>query len=232
MPDVGDVVTARLTVAPYDGTTLAALTVTAPDGTVSSPVASTVDSGQTWTAPLTYTQAGVWLLSWVVTGTGASVENEQIAVAPTPLAGAGAGGRAYATTTDLAEYLQAAPPLDAARLLADASHMLDARVLAYCRYDVTDAGLPTDTDVAEAIGRAVCAQVAWWDEVGDSTGAAGAGYGSVSIGSVSLGRTTGSASASASGEDSAARQIAPQVWDELRAPGLHGRLWLGAVVSC
>ena len=223
MPDVGDVVTAQLVVAPFDGTTQAVLSVTAPDGTVSSPATSTGDGGQTWTAPLTYSAAGVWLLRWRVTGTGASVENQQIAVAPTP--GAGQTGRVYATTTDLANYLRAAPPLNSAGLLADASRMLDSMVLAYCRYDVDDDGLPTDLDVAAAIGRAVCAQVAWWDEVGDSTGAAGVGYGSVAIGSVNLGRSV----TSVSGDDSAARQIAPQVMDELRSPDLHDKIVIGAV---
>ncbi|MEV8353193.1 hypothetical protein ACFVTT_34000 [Streptomyces niveus] len=138
----------------------------------------------------------------------------------------------YATVADLADYLGTAAPDDAERLLAAASRMLDARVLAYCRYDVDAAGLPADLDVAAAISRAVCAQVAWWDEVGDHTGAAGAGYGTVSIGSVSLGRTTGSASSSASGDDSAARQIAPQVWDELRAPHLHHKLMIGVLAVC
>ncbi|WP_394425564.1 hypothetical protein [Streptomyces sp. SGAir0957] len=131
----------------------------------------------------------------------------------------------YATVTDLADYLGTAAPDDAERLLASASRMLDARVLAYCRYDVDTAGLPTDPDVAAAISRAVCAQVAWWGEIGDSTGAAGVGYGSVSIGSVSLGRSV----TSVSGEDSAARQIAPQVWDELQAPHLHDKIVIGAV---
>lgn len=131
----------------------------------------------------------------------------------------------YATVTDLADYLGTAAPDDAERLLAAASRMLDAKVLAYCRYDVDTAGMPSDPDVAAAIGRAVCAQVAWWGEVGDSTGAAGVGYGSVSIGSVSLGRSV----TSVSGDDSAARQIAPQVADELRAPYLHDKLHLGAV---
>ncbi|MFF7829722.1 hypothetical protein ACFZCM_31355 [Streptomyces rochei] len=225
MPDVGDVVTAQLVVAPYDSSTSAALVVTAPDGTVSTPVTSTVDDGQTWTAPLVYTLAGVWRLSWTVSGTGASVEHELVSVAPTPQVGAGAGGRVYATTTDLANYLGAAPPLDAQQLLDAASRMLETRVLAYCRYDVTDLGMPSDPDVAKAISRAVCAQVAWWGEIGDSTGAAGVGYGSVSIGSVNLGRSV----TSVSGDDSAARQLAPQVADELRAPHLHDKLFLGAV---
>lgn len=224
MPDVGDKVTASLSVSPHDGTTAAALTVTAPDGTTSTPVAATVDGGATWTAPLTYTAAGVWLLHWAVTGTGASVENEQVAVAPTP--GAGLPGRVYATTTQLAEYLQTAPPLDAAQLLAAASKMLDALVLFTCCYDVDDDGMPTDEELAAAIGRAVCAQVAWWGEVGDSSGAAGVGWGSVAIGSVNLG---GKTATSADGSDSAARQIAPQAWDELRAPDLHDKIRFGAV---
>jgi len=131
----------------------------------------------------------------------------------------------YATVTDLASYLGTTPPDDADRLLTAASRMLDARVLAYCRYDVDTAGMPADPDVAEAIGRAVCAQVAWWGEVGDSTGAAGVGYGSVSIGSVNLGRSV----TSVSGEDAAARQLAPQAADELRAPHLHGKITLGSV---
>lgn len=221
--DVGDVVTAQLLVSPYDASTTATLTVTAPDGTTSTPVASTVDGGQTWTAPLTYTAAGIWLLHWTVTGTGASVENEQVAVAPTP--DAGPAERTYATTTDLANYLQAAPPLNAGLLLRDAARMLEQQVLRLCHYDVDTTGMPTDPDVKAAIGRAVCAQAAWWDEVGDHTGAAGVGYGSVSIGSVNLGRSV----TSVSGDDSAARQIAPQVWDALRAPQLHGKLVVGGV---
>ncbi|MFK0062620.1 hypothetical protein ACIQTN_25760 [Streptomyces werraensis] len=223
MPDVGDLVTARLTVSPADATTQAALVVTLPDGSILTPVVTGTDNGAVWTAPVVYTMAGVWRLSWTVTGTGASVEHELVSVAPTPGV---TTTRSYATTTDLANYLRAAPPVDAAHLLEGASRMLDARVLQYCRYDVTTDGLPSDAAVAAAIGRAVCAQVAWWGEVGDSVGAAGAGYGSVSIGSVSLG---GSTSTSTDGAGSAARQIAPQVWDELRSPALHGLLVLGAV---
>ncbi|HEX5561804.1 MAG TPA: hypothetical protein VFX52_09185, partial [Nocardioidaceae bacterium] len=210
MPDVGDLVTARLAVDPADQTTQAVLEVTRPDGTTVSPVVTAADSGAVWTAPVIYTMAGVWRLSWTVTGTGAGVQHELVSVAPAP----GAGGRVYATTTDLANYLQAAPPLDSQHMLEGASRMLDARVLRWCRYDVDTDGKPTHPKVAAAIGRAVCAQVAWWDEVGDSRGAAGVGYGNVSIGSVNLGRSV----TAVTGEDSAARQIAPQVWDELQDP--------------
>ncbi|MFK0124885.1 hypothetical protein ACIQSP_16410 [Streptomyces nigra] len=225
MPDVGDLVTARLTVAPADGTTTATLLVTRPDGTTVAPVTTGADGGATWTAPVVYTLAGLWRLTWTVTGTGAGVEREVVSVAPPP--GPTAGVRVYATTTDLANYLRAAPPLDSDQLLEAASRMLDSRVLRWCRYDVDSDGLPTDLTVAAAISRAVCAQVAWWGEIGDSTGAAGVGYGSVSIGSVNLGRSV----TTVSGDDSAARQIAPQVWDELQDAALHDLLIIGGVSS-
>ncbi|WCN06065.1 hypothetical protein [Streptomyces sp. M92] len=191
MPDVGDVVTARLTVAPYDSSTSAVLVVTAPDGTLSTPVTSTVDGGQTWTAPLTYTAAGVWLLRWTVTGTGASVENQQIAVAPTP--GAGLTGHSYATTTQLANQLQAAPPLDAARQLVDASKALDDALLTAV-YDTDSAGMPTDPDVQAAFAEAVCDIVDWWDETGDELGV-DSDWQSVSAGPVSMSRGSNSNSA-------------------------------------
>ncbi|MBE4783910.1 MULTISPECIES: hypothetical protein [Streptomyces] len=183
MPDVGDLVTASLTVDPYDNTTDAVLVVTLPDGTTVSPPVTGSGGGQTWTAPVTYTQAGVWLLRWTVTGTGASVENQRVSVAPTP--GAGLTGRVYATTTQLANYLQAAPPLDAARLLLEASRLLDRDFLIPAVYDVDDDGLPTDAEVAAAFAEAVCAQVEFWEEVGPETDISGPLEG-VTIGSVSL----------------------------------------------
>ncbi|MDX3066497.1 hypothetical protein PV518_30710 [Streptomyces sp. ND04-05B] len=183
MPDVGDVATVQLVVNPFDETTGTTLTVRAPDGTTTTPSTSTADDGQTWTAEVTYTQAGVWLLRWTVTGTGASVDNQQVAVAPTP--GAGLTGRVYATTTQLANYLQAAPPLDAARLLLEASRLLDRDFLVPAVYDVDDDGLPTDTEVADAFAEAVCAQVEFWQEVGAETDISGPLQG-VAIGSVQL----------------------------------------------
>ncbi|MFE0036836.1 hypothetical protein [Streptomyces sp. NPDC059015] len=184
MPDVGDTITATLVVAPHDATTSATLTVAAPDGTVSTPPTGTSDSGATWTAGLTYTQAGVWRLSWTVTGTGASVEHQLVSVAPAPGSG-GAAGRTYATTTQLANYLGAAPPLDSARLLRQASVLLDTDFLLTAIYDVDTAGLPTDSEVAQAFADAVCAQVEFWGEVGEETDISGPVQG-VSIGSVQL----------------------------------------------
>jgi hypothetical protein len=97
MPDLGDAATATLTVSPFDGTTAAALTVSAPDGTETEPSASTADSGATWTATVTYDQAGWWLLSWEVTGTGAGVEHQKVFVSATPTS----GGPAVYTTLEL-----------------------------------------------------------------------------------------------------------------------------------
>lgn len=184
MPDVGDLATASLTVDPYDGTTAATLVVTRPDGTTMSPVVTGAGGGQTWTAPVTYTQAGVWLLRWTVTGTGASVENQMVSVAPTP--GSGLTGRIYATTTQLANQLQAAPELDSVRQLADASKSLDDALLT-ALYDTDDEGMPTDADVRAAFAEAVCEIVAWWGETGDELGADG-GWQSATAGPVSLTR--------------------------------------------
>lgn len=226
MPEVGDLATASLTVDPFDGTTAASLLVTRPDGTTVSPVVTGAGGGQTWTAPLVYTLAGVWRLKWTVTGTGASVEGEQLAVAPAPDA---ALERSYATSTDLANYLRAAPPVNADHLLAEATTLLDARVFFACWYEVDSAGLPTDATVKAQFARAVCAQARWWDELGGSTsGADAAGWTSVSIGSVALSGSKGSAS----GSDSPTQQIAPGVWDELRSPTLtEDKFRLGVVTS-
>jgi len=53
MPDVGDSITARLLVQPYDATTRADLVATRPDGTTLLPICTTEDNGQTWSAPIT-----------------------------------------------------------------------------------------------------------------------------------------------------------------------------------
>lgn len=84
MPDVGDLRTATLTVSPFSGSTVAALHVTAPDGTSTDPTPTTADGGATWTTTLTYTQAGWYLLRWTVTGTGAGVEYQQVYVSGAP----------------------------------------------------------------------------------------------------------------------------------------------------
>lgn len=126
--------------------------------------------------------------------------------------------RIYATAEQYEAYTYAAAPADIEYRLARASEFLDAQVFRLCSYDTdTTTGLPTDATVAAALARAVCAQAQWGVEVGDVTGAAGAaGWGSVKIGSVQLGRSV----TSVSGGDSPGRQVAPAVWDALQSSDL------------
>jgi hypothetical protein len=97
---VGDVETPWVDVAPADGTTSAALTVTAPDGATTSIAAtggdlveiagtSPTEYSQRWTAvsPVTYSAARKWILHWDVTGTGEGVEDFEVYVVPSPVAG-------------------------------------------------------------------------------------------------------------------------------------------------
>jgi len=135
--------------------------------------------------------------------------------------------RVYATAEQYEAYTGAAAPVDIDARLARAGRFLDANVFRLCVYtaDATT-GLPTDTVVAAAFADAVCAQAEWGVEVGDVTGAAGAGWGNVSIGSVQLGRSV----TSVSGSDSPGRQVAPAVQDCLAIPELtRDRFQLRAV---
>ncbi|MFD8970542.1 hypothetical protein ACFV0C_37070 [Streptomyces sp. NPDC059568] len=188
MPDAGDLVTVRITVDPHDGTTAATLTVTAPDGGLSTPAATTVDNGATWTAQVTYGTAGVWRLSWTVAGTGALVNHQLVSVTPIP--DVVAAGRTYATTTQLADELKKAPPLDAVQLLERASELLDADFLLTAIYEVDANGMPTDPDVAAAFMKAVCAQIEFWGEAGEEVDITGP-LESVTIGSVAIKHAAG-----------------------------------------
>lgn len=85
MPDLGDSATATLTVSPFDGTTATTLLVTAPDNTTSGPATSTSNGGATWTATVTYTQSGWYLLKWTVTGKGAGVQYQMVYVSGAPV---------------------------------------------------------------------------------------------------------------------------------------------------
>ncbi|MGW4648044.1 hypothetical protein [Kitasatospora sp. NPDC004289] len=136
--------------------------------------------------------------------------------------------RVYATSADLVAYTGQAAPGNADSLLTKASKFLDSQILRACWYAVDEDGMPTDPLVIAAFRDATCAQVQWRDEVGDTTGAAGVGWGSVEIGSVRLGRSV----TAVSGADSPARQVAPEVWDALQSPDLTpDRFVLGAVCS-
>lgn len=189
MPDVGDSVTATLLVSPFDGTTAATLLVTRPDATTATPVAQTADGGNTWTAPVTYTMAGTWYFKWSVTGVGASVEWEEIGVAPSPTY-VDPDVRVYATTTDLANFLHAAPPIGAKVLLIDASRAI-ARVLIQSVYYADEDGYPLDAIQRRAVRDATCAIVEWWGETGDPLGTSG-DWASASAGNVAITKASGS----------------------------------------
>lgn len=111
---------------------------------------------------------------------------------------------AYATLDDLAEYLGTSE-LDenAQRLLEDASLFIEMCTLG--RID------PTNERQMRMVKLAVCAQVEYWQETGDHVGALGT-YGSMSLGSFSMSRGTGSSSSHL--------QLAPLAYQALFMEGL------------
>ncbi|MFI7014388.1 hypothetical protein [Streptomyces sp. NPDC050164] len=136
--------------------------------------------------------------------------------------------RIYATSAQYQTFTGQAPPADIDALLGKASRMLEASVFRLCWYEADEDGYPSNALVRQAFADAVCAQVAWWDELGDSTGAAVAGWGSVKLGSASMSRPEGQTSSGAS----AAREIAPEVGDVLGSADLTPDIFrLGAVVT-
>lgn len=137
--------------------------------------------------------------------------------------------RVYATSSQYQDYTGDTPPADIENRLRRASAFLDAQVFRLCGYDVDDDGLPTNTVVAAAFADACCAQVEWGVQLGDVTGAAAVGWGSVEIGSAKLSRSV----TATSGDEAPARQVAPAVWDALRSPDLTPDVFvLGQVVTC
>jgi len=196
MPDVGEDATLTLTVDPFDGTTTASVGVVSPSGVSSTLSATSSDGGGTWTAYLPLVEAGAWQVRWEVTGQGSGVETDTVyAFAPVT-------GRTYATLSDLATWLGEVPPDNAARLLLTATRRVDLALVG-AWYPVDEDSMPTDPAAIAALRDAVCAQVAWWVETGDSTGSgAGAEWSSVSIGKLSLSRgggTSGRGSSSTMG---------------------------------
>lgn len=137
--------------------------------------------------------------------------------------------RVYATTADLTAFTGDAAPDNAEVLITDATRFLDANVFSSCLYDVDDTtGMPASTIVLAAFRDAVCAQVQWWDELGDSIGAMGAGWGSVQIGRMQLARSV----TNVSGAASPVREIAPKVGDVLGSSDLTPDIFrLGLVES-
>lgn len=184
---VGDTTLLTLDVAPSDATTSVAAQVTAPDGTVSTPVTTGTADGSHWTASLTVTQPGVWRIVWTVTGTGAGVQPQSLTVAPLPEA---PPGRAYVTLAGLHSHLGYLPD-NAARQVVRASRLVDG-LLVGAVYATDQAGMPNDTEVADALAEAVAAQVDYWAQGHADPSGAAAGYDTVAIGSARLSKSSSS----------------------------------------
>ena len=96
---------------------------------------------------------------------------------------------AYATKAELVTYLGSSvdTPEDADRLLQEASALIDywqePSGITFSIDTVTE--LPTDTDVAEAMRDAACAQVRFWVETGEEHDIDGLAGTDVSVGSYS-----------------------------------------------
>lgn len=135
--------------------------------------------------------------------------------------------RIYAEAADYQTFTGQTPPADITVMLADATRMLEASVFRFCLFEVDEEGYPSNSVVRQAFTDAVCAQARWFDDVGDSTGAAVAGWGSVQLGSAQLSRSV----TATSGAAAPAREIAPAVLDVLQAPDLTPDIFLLGVVT-
>ncbi|MDN5750104.1 MAG: hypothetical protein L0H64_16595 [Pseudonocardia sp.] len=187
----GDLVTLRVTVAPEDGTpadgsTTATVAVTGPSGQVIAPTARPDGSPSQWVAAVVVDEPGEWHVLWTVRGQGEGVQPFTLPVAPA--AAYDFGGRLYATTADYARWLRSAPPAGAGPALAEGSRALEATLIG-ARYDIDAAGYPTDPRIRRAFRDAVCAQVAYWDEIGDPAGTGAAEqWTTIGVGPVQLSR--------------------------------------------
>jgi hypothetical protein len=123
--------------------------------------------------------------------------------------------RVYATAADLDGWLDdQLPEADAAKQLRRASMHIDS-LLITAVYRVDEDGEPLDLHVIDALRDATCAQVAWWADTGDTSGAASQ-YQQTSIGSVGL--TRGYSSGKSAAGPSA--RTAPEAVQILATAGL------------
>jgi len=126
----------------------------------------------------------------------------------------------YAAPADLAAYTGTAVPPAGAEFTRQQGQLdraadLIARVTRTARMPIDSAGVPTITLARTAVARATCAQVAYWGEALDETGA-GALYDSVKMAGVELTR----ARTSSGSRHPAGSRLAPAALDILTAAGL------------
>ncbi len=201
MPTAGTVDTAQVELAVYASDTDASLVVRHPGtGELIPYTPVKADGGRYFRARVPYPVPGVWWHGWTVTGTGEGFVEKYVPVGPAGVAGD--PRHTYATTVDLAHVLHEAPPIDADRLLRDASADLDDLLLTAV-YDVDGDGMPTvdalcpdgQTLVTVALRDAVCQMVKWRVDTGDTDGAASV-YTSASVAGVNLSRRDAGGTAS------------------------------------
>lgn len=107
--------------------------------------------------------------------------------------------RVYATQADYQQWTGDNAATVAPSVLARASRLID-RALVGAVYVVDSQGLPTDTPITEALRDAVCAQIEWWDETGDTTGIGAASqFASAAIASANYTRAQGAAAGDGKG---------------------------------
>lgn len=189
MPSTGEIAVLTLTVGGADtdteATAVAVHPVTGAEEALTARLDAPPDRSR-WTANLVPTVPGAWPIRWTVTGSGAGIEWDEVLVSAAP--GDVPDGRVYATTTDLARWPGATLSGSSRGQLAEASRALDTALIG-ARYAHDDDGYPTSQRIRDVFRDAVCAQVAYWDETGDATGAGAAEqFTSVGVGPVQLSR--------------------------------------------
>jgi len=182
---VGAAYTTPLVLDVWGGDTDATLTVVDTDtGDSQSATVAQGDDRSTWTPSVpAWSTPGVRQLVWTVTGTGAGQWHVTVLVSASLLP---APGRSYATTGDLARWVDPLP-VDARGRLERATMKID-ELLRCAWYPVDDDGEPTEPDHQVALRDATCALVRWWGETGDDGTGAGRLWTSVSAGSISVTR--------------------------------------------
>lgn len=218
----GEVQLVTLEIVGADTDTVAGATAYPPDGgaaVVLAPLLDAPPDRSRWGANLTPTIPGEWVVEWIVTGSGAGRVVDVLPIAPARATAP--DGRTYASTTQLAQWLDAAPPEGAHRLLLRATERVD-ELLRTAVYEVAgDDELPVDPVIAAALRDATCAQAAWFADTDDDGSGAVLRYGKVKIGTVELSDRGG---AGAGGDpDQADPRYAPAAIRALRAAGLWNR---------
>lgn len=128
--------------------------------------------------------------------------------------------RVYATLADFEDFTDGDHSEESVDVtnakLRRASGVIDG-LTRHSKFEIDDEGYPTDADISDAFRDATCAQMAFWDDTDDVTGAASQD-GTFSIGSVSIGargRTAGNGA-----PDASAARVAPEAVDILVNAGL------------